>query len=405
MIKKIFIILLFLGTIIQSNRGQDAFIPPLSDSVQVSLLTSYPWTEQVYAIFGHTSLRINDLKNERDIVFNYGLFDFDSNNFIYRFVKGETDYIVGATSFQRYLVEYDRKGIAVIEQTLNLTNDEKSDLWNAVIINCLPENRTYRYNFFYDNCATRVRDMVEKNVKGSVQYTPTNEEQSFRDLLDECTVNQLWTKFGIDLVIGSDADKPIADREKMFLPIYMMQAYDGAKIIYENDSVKELVLSQHPIMHADKLNLEQTKSTNYPLIVGIFLLIVTLIICIYSIKKDRPILRKIFSFLLFLVGGLGGCIIFFLMFFSIHPATNPNWNLVWLNPLQVIVALFFFFKFAKKPLYYYHFANFILLILFLLGWFIIPQKLEIAFIPYILSIIICSGAWICDNIKNRKLKK
>lgn len=369
----------------------------LSDSARISLLTNTSWDGAIYALFGHTSIRVYDPVRHIDSVFNYGIFNMSKENFIFLFVKGETDYMVAALEYSYYLEEYQERGVGVIEQVYNLTQKEKQDIFDALVINSLPENRVYRYNYFYDNCSTRPRDIVEKYANGKVEYTSTGKQQTYRDLVHECVDIQPWVKFGIDLVIGADADKTISERQKDFLPLYLMNANEGAKI--KNDSIeRKLILSTAYILQPIPLVKDNTIS---PLTVGIILLALTICLSAWMYWKKRYVLGKIFDTLLFLTAGLGGCIIFFLMFFSVHPCTNPNWNIIWLNPLELIVSLLFFVKPLSKCLSYYHFINFVALLLFLLAWCLIPQQLEIAFIPYILSLCIRSGM----NILQQKTKK
>ena len=369
----------------------------LSDSSQISLLTNAPWDEAVYTLFGHTSIRVYDPARNIDVVFNYGIFNISKDNFIFLFVKGETDYIVAAIEYRHYLAEYQERGVGVIEQVYNLTLKEKQEIFDALVINSLPENRVYRYNYFYDNCSTRPRDIVEKYVDGKIEYRPTNKEQSYRDLVHESVSTHTWTKFGIDLVIGADADKTITDRQKDFLPLYLMAANEDAKI--KTDSTeRKLILSTANILQPTPLVKDNIIS---PFASGIILLIITVGLSTWIYRKKLYVLSKTFDTLLFLIAGVAGSIIFFLMFFSEHPCTNPNWNIIWLNPLQLIVALIFFLKPLSKCLSYYHFINFVALLLFLLAWCLIPQQLEIAFIPYILSLCIRSGM----NVLQQKTKK
>ena len=146
----------------------------LNDSAKISLLTSSPWYGAVYAYFGHTAIHVQDDSTGVNAVFNYGYFDSSQPNFIYRFVRGETDYILGVTTYEDFLWEYGYKGQEVVVQELNLSPEKKQQLYEALSLNALPENREYRYNFFYDNCATRPRDMVEKYTNGVIHYPPTD---------------------------------------------------------------------------------------------------------------------------------------------------------------------------------------------------------------------------------------
>lgn len=379
-----FILLLFTISI----SGQNI---QLSDSAKVGLLTNTPWDQEVYALFGHTAIRIEDPQNSLDVVFNYGIFDFDSPNFMYRFVKGETDYMVAGYPFSQYLSGYKSRGIGITEQVLNLNQNEKQKIFDALVINALPENRIYRYNYFYDNCSTRPRDIIENNIDGKVKYLsiPSKHIETYRYFVHNCVSAQPWVKFGIDLVIGADADKVLTEKQKDFLPENLLRSYRRATIISGDNSrplvTKEIQLSK-PIVEQEK---ESTFFT--PLLVGYIVLLVSILVSYIQIRKSSDLLPRIFDFLLFFTAGLAGSIIFFLMFFSVHPCTSPNWNLVWLNPIQVIAAIFFLIKYSSKYVYYYHFINFAVLILFLLAWFLIPQRLEVAFLPYVLALCVRSG--------------
>lgn len=387
MIKKILCIILIIYISILNIDAQQV---QLSDSSRISLLTSSPWDKEVYAIFGHTAIRVQDPINQFDVVFNYGLFSFDSPNFMFRFIKGETDYMVGAEDFNRYITEYKLRGVDVTEQRLNITQQEKQKIFDALVINSLPQNRVYRYNYFYDNCSTRPRDIIANNIDGIIHYNPTNKEQTYRDLIHECVWAKPWVRFGIDLVIGADADKIITDRQKDFLPLYLLLGYNQATIKNTDGTNRPLLTEQVAIFNSQKN--ETFILIDPPLAIGCILLVLTLIITLLSYKKNYTLLGKIFDTLLFATAGIAGCIIFFLMYFSVHPCTNPNWNILWLNPLQLIFAFFFLIKLLSKYVYYYHFINFVALILLFLAWFLIPQYLELAFIPYILSLCIRSGS-------------
>src|SRR5690606_35921872 len=181
-------VLLLLSFIITKAPAQ----VQLNDSAKISLITSSPWYGEVYAYFGHTAILVQDDSTGINAVFNYGYFDSSQPNFYYHFVKGETDYILGATSYEDFIAEYGSKGQEVVIQELNLTPKTKQRLFEALYLNAMPENREYRYNFFYDNCATRPRDMVEKYTNGTIIYQPTSKEQTFRDLVHECVSVDPW---------------------------------------------------------------------------------------------------------------------------------------------------------------------------------------------------------------------
>jgi hypothetical protein len=380
------------------TKAQDILRTILSDSAKVSLLTNAPWDEAVYSLFGHTSVRVSDPMQNIDYAFNFGLFNISKSNFILLFMKGETDYMVAPIPYNSYYQEYKERGVGVVEQIFNLSQKEKQDIYDALLTNCLPENRVYRYNYFYDNCTTRPRDIFEKYINGKINYTPTDKKQTYRDLVVECTKSKQWFRFGINLVIGADADKVITDRQKYFLPQYLMNAYEGATVT--GDSIpRNILLSTTTLLEAKPFEKDFPVT---PLYAGIILLVASIIVSYLTYKKQRTVPGKLFDTVLFLIAGIAGCIIFFLMFFSVHPCTNPNWNIIWLNPLQLIVALLFFVKSLSKCIYYYHFINFVALLAFLLAWNLIPQQLEMTFIPFILSLGLRS---FMNILQQKKLKK
>lgn len=394
-------ILFFIFCGIQSVKSQ---IPTLSDSAQISLLTNSPWDKEIYALFGHTAIRVNDPISKLDVAFNYGIFDFDSPNFILRFIKGETDYFVGAIYFKSYLYEYESKGVGVTEQILNLNQTEKQKIFEALVINSLPENREYRYNYFYDNCSTRPRDIIENNINGQLIYKPTDLHQTYRDLIHQQLSTSIWVKFGIDIVIGADADKIITDKQKDFLPIYLEKSFENANVVNADTTSRPLVNETVQILKNNSYTVSNASNSFFtPLIVALLVLLISLIISIITFKRTFW-LAKIYDFLLFFITGLCGCLIFFLMYFSVHPCTNPNWNIIWLNPLQLIFAILFWIKPLSKYTFYYHFINFAGLTLFLLAWFLTPQYLDLAFIPYILSLWIRSGTNILQYKRTKKQK-
>ena len=173
MTKSIFLFL--LGILSLSAIAQ----PKLSEEARISLMTSAPYDEEVFTVYGHAALRIYDPKQNIDYIFNYGIFDFSKPNFIYRFAKGETDYKLGVADFQDYVIEYQMRGSDITEQVLNLTQEEKEHIWDALLINYRPENRVYRYNFFFDNCATALpRSWKRRSTGASIISIPINPRPS-----------------------------------------------------------------------------------------------------------------------------------------------------------------------------------------------------------------------------------
>lgn len=208
------------------------------DSVEVSLLTCSPH-EEIYSLYGHAAIRWHS--GEQDIVFNWGMFSFNKPYFVLRFVFGLTDYELGAYPYDTFWPYYKKWGSSITEQVLNLTNDEKRQLQQALIENLKPENKVYRYNFFYDNCSTKPRDMIEGCINGKVIYNEREDfAPTFREMVRECNRYHSWSKFGNDMLLGVKADMKTSREEQEFLPHNLM--YDVARAqIYENGTYRPLV--------------------------------------------------------------------------------------------------------------------------------------------------------------------
>lgn len=377
----------------------------LSDSAKVSILTASPWSGAAYALYGHTAVLVQDDSTGVDAVFNYGFFDMSKPYFMYNFMRGKTDYILGVNTLQQFLEEYKKKGSEVVEQELNLSQSEKQNLWQALYVNSLPENREYRYNYFFDNCVTRPRDLTEKYVNGKIQYPADTKKQTFRDLIHECVHPYPWMQFGIDLLIGSDADKPITLREKMFLPAYLMHAFEGASVVRPDTIALPLVKSSDVILKSvNKTDTLSEQAIFSPVLISFALLILSLLVSfIQIVKQNYTLILKVYDTALFGVAGVAGFIIFFLMFFSVHPGTNPNWNFIWLNVFALLFAFLFWVKSFRNIVYIYHFINFAVLTLFLLFWWLIPQQFSLP------SIILSASLWLRSGthivvLRNRKLR-
>ncbi|MCD7930577.1 MAG: DUF4105 domain-containing protein [Tannerellaceae bacterium] len=377
--------LLLLFPTIQAQTG-------LSKEAEISILTSTPSDEAVFTVYGHTAIRINDPVAGFDWVYNYGIFDFSAPNFIYRFTKGETDYILGVYLFKGYTAEYELRGSSVIEQVLNLTQEEKQRIWEALTENARPENRVYRYNFFFDNCSTRPVAIVEAYIDGEVEYTHSTTPKTFREMINYCTRNQPWQTFGCDLVLGSPTDRIATPHEEMFLPEYLMEAFEHAEIVSPDGSKRPLV-SRTTVLTGDIPEEEVERIFFTPLLCGWILFLLILGVTGIEWKKKRYF--RWLDFVIFMIAGLAGSILFFLAFVSVHPCTWPNWSLIWLHPLQLLGGMLFVVKKWRKAAYYYHFINFAALSLMLLGWYFIPQHMNAAFIPLVGILWLRSGAGVC----------
>ena len=240
----ILLFLLSLTSIVKAAETPDAIY---GDSLQISLLTCGPGKE-VYSLYGHTAIRFHDVRNQQDLVINYGMFSFAQKNFILRFIFGLTDYEMGIIPFDSFMEEYKREHRWVIEQVLNLSPADKRSIAMAIDANYLPENRVYRYNYFYDNCTTRARDLLANNIQGTVVYKSTpNTQTTFRSEIHQWNRQQLWARFGNDLLLGIGADQNLTPEAQQFLPDSLRKDFQTAIIRYQNGKERPLVAATHAL--------------------------------------------------------------------------------------------------------------------------------------------------------------
>ena len=354
------------------------------DSVRISLLTCAPGSE-IYALFGHSAIRYENPEKDQDWVFNYGMFSFKEPNFVMRFIKGETDYQLGVVPFRYFETEYALRGSSVYQQVLNLTDEEKAKLISLLEENYLPSNRVYRYNYFYDNCTTRARDKVEESIQGKVVYPETKKEVSFRDIIHEFTAGSEWGEFGIDLCLGSEADEPIDERKQMFAPFYMMEAARGA-MIHRADTVVPLVLEEFKVV--DAVLEDEPAFPLSPMTCAMGLLVATAFVVGWGIRKGRPCLA--WNVLMFFLQGLGGCIVAFLFFFSLHPTVGSNWLLMLFHPLALFYLPIMIYRGIKGKKDPYHWLNVVLLTSFMILMPFISQEFNLTVLPLALSLLLVS---------------
>lgn len=356
-----------------------------TDSIRFSLMTCTPGTE-IYALFGHTALRYENFTTKEDWVYNYGMFSFRTPNFVMRFVKGETDYQLGKIPYIYFREEYAQRGSSVYQQVLNLSEGEKIKLLRLLEENYLPKNRIYRYNYFYDNCTSRARDKVEESIEGKVVYPKNPEVRTFREIIHEYTAESEWSEFGIDLCLGSEADEPIDERQQMFAPFYLLAFARDAQI-HRSDSVVPFVQAEFKAVDATREEIGSGFPS--PMTCAVLLLIVSGWMACWSIKKQRVLWA--WDALLFGAQGLGGCIIAFLFFFSVHPTVGSNWMLMLLNPLPLVYLPVLIYKGVKGQKDYFHWVNVAYLTLFIMIMPVIPQKIHATILPLTLSLLICSA--------------
>jgi len=363
----------------------------ISDSAVISLITCSPG-EEVYSKFGHTAIRINDSQHGVDLVFNYGIFSFETENFYYKFIKGETDYQLGIYDTRYFLPEYAQRNSQVWEQVLNLTVIEKRKLINSLLNNYEPQNRTYRYNFVFDNCSTRPRDKIIAALQGYIKFQPSLESKTFRQWVGVYVGTDTWLKFGIDIVFGMDADLPANTNESMFLPENLMFEFQTAQIHTPNGQIRKLVSEKKILVTKNEL-IDQHESWIFkPLTFTLLLLILGIPLTIWDIKGKKRHLKFFDTFLLALTG-IGGVIAFYLMFLSLHPLVKSNLNLLWLNPINLVLAVLIWIKPLRKALFYYQILNILLLIGALFSFALSAQVFNTAAFPIIVLLLMRSTSW------------
>lgn len=355
------------------------------DSIRVSLLTCAPGGE-IYSLFGHTAIRYENLSQKEDIVYNYGMFSFNSPHFILRFVKGETDYQLGITPYDVFAWQYAMRGSSVYQQVLNLTTEEKLRLHVLLEENYRPENRTYRYNYFYDNCTTRARDRIEDCIDGEVVYPEGKEGKSFRGIVRQFTHGHDWDELGIDLCLGSEADAPIDTRQQMFSPFYMLDAAKNAQIV-SGDNVRPMVLEEIKIVDVEPDEDEGVFPLS-PMACALILLAVTGIVGWLQLKTGKVMWA--WDLILFGAQGLAGCIIAFLFFFSTHPTVGSNWLIILFNPIPLLYLPVMVYRAVRNKKDLYHALNAVCLTLFIIIMAIVQQKFNVTVLPLVLSLLTCS---------------
>ncbi|WP_044072355.1 Lnb N-terminal periplasmic domain-containing protein [Prevotella pectinovora] len=306
-----------------------------ADSIRVSLLTCSPHDE-IYSLYGHTAIRYEDKASKTDIVVNYGMFSFKKPFFVARFVLGLTDYEMGIQDFNDFCYEYQYFGSQVTQQEINLTPEEKGQLLKALQDN-YDNARVYRYNYFYNNCTTKARDIILKSINGKIEYeNAIDKSVSFRDLIHGCNANYSWASFGNDLLLGFKADMQTTREEQQFLPDNLMRDFGQAKIVSADGSARPLVKNTEIIVKGnDHAIAGKTKVTPQFVFITLLLLIAAIVVAEFKTKK-----RFLWvDISLLLASGLAGLILF-VMLFSEHPTTSTNLQIFILCPLNLYWAIY-----------------------------------------------------------------
>lgn len=367
---------------------------------RISLLTCDPGDE-LYSAFGHNAVRVVDQNTGRDLVFNYGTFDFDTPNFYLKFARGKLDYMLSVSTYEQFLLHYQYLQRSVREQVLDLSPEQTLRAVEFLHENYEPQNRFYRYDFFFDNCATRIRDMMEMVLGDQLQWGESKEapEKTFRNLIDEYVYSMPWADFGIDLALGSVIDQEASEREQQFLPDYLENAFANATIVGDGPS-RPLVKSSATVLQIGAP--PTTGSLFNPYFLFWAIAIAGIILTLVGHKKGRLYIG--WDIAVFGILGVIGFIIVFLWFFTDHSATAYNWNLLWAFPLHLLLVIGLNQPYPDEWVKKYLFFALILadaaVVFWILGW----QSFHPSVVPLLLLLILRSN-YLYYNLERLKTLK
>lgn len=375
-LKLLFFVFLFTTVFVNAQKLK------LTADAEVSILTIGPG-ESLNDAFGHNAFRIKDDNYVLDLVYGYGEYDFDTPNFYLKFAQGKLNYLISRENFSRFYKRYKFYDRTIDEQVLNLTVEEKQNLFSYLENNYKPENRRYLYDFFYDNCATRIRDVTETVTTGNVNFTVPKDfkTKSFRTLIHDHVGLNTWGGFGIDIALGSIIDKEATPKEYMFLPKYINAFFGTATL----NSSENLIKNSTTIYEKK----EENSVPNFlysPLMIFGF---IGLIILFFTYKDYKNNTRsKWLDLILFATTGIIGVLLLLLWFATDHSATAQNYNLLWAFPLNLFVIGQLLKPKVKN--WFRSYLKFLIIILSLLTlhWIIGVQVFAIGLIPLLIALFI-----------------
>ncbi|MCZ4407599.1 DUF4105 domain-containing protein [Cryomorphaceae bacterium 1068] len=356
----------------------------IGEKTSVSLITCGSGNE-LYSTFGHSALHIYDPTTGLDRVYNYGTFDFDTPNFYVKFCRGQLNYFLNVTDFNRFVGTYQYEGRWVYRQELNLTTNQKAEIFAFLENNASPQNKFYKYDFFYDNCSTRLRDVMERLLGESLVYpdVSTDTTATFRQMIDLYLIDLPWSDLGIDLALGMPCDEEADFREKMFLPDYLMANLGKAKVLRDGELMP--LVKKEGLVLAENPNLTKSDASS---ILWIFW--VLMIFCFITGIFIHPKKLKWFDIFFFILIGILGIVIALLWFATEHSATKWNLNLLWAAPSWIWGAILLV---RNKPSSKFFKVHAIITFTIVVFWIVIPQSFHQAVIPIVLALAARSWSW------------
>lgn len=298
--------------------------------LRVSILTCDAG-EDIYTAWGHTAIRIVDSVNGTDYVFNYGTFDFNTPFFITKFVKGSLNYFMSANTFPDFYNEYQFEKRDIKEQVLHLSTAEKEKWYAALKNNMVGDNRFYLYNFISDNCTTRIKNGLITNTTFSIVRPLVN---TYREKVVNAPYRKgiPWIGLGIDLLLGAYSDQKPNDNQAAFLPDLLYEQIDRTRKLVESTAIYHF--------NDQTVNNERSQLP-FQALIGFF------IFYFIAAKTNTLLFQKIatvIDVMLMLFWGLGGSLIFYMSFMSMHTACYQNYNIMWMHPFYLLAFIFYFIK-------------------------------------------------------------
>ncbi len=352
------------------------------ESTEISVLTCDPGNE-IYSLFGHSALRIKNPVNGQDLVVNWGLFEFSESQFQfgYDFAKGRLKYYMGIQLMSNFITEYRRSKRGIREQVLNLSNQEKYQIIQLLEENYKPENRKYKYEFFYDNCSSRLRDVIKKVFGENINFyqSPKSNKFTFRETIHLYLESFPWLKLGIDLVLGKKIDKLVSNENLMFLPLNVEEIFDKS-LVQNNESFKNLVISKNTLIES----FENKNKLNNIGFYSWILLAITLLLIVFKLDKALGIWSSLNLFII----GLLGIVLVFMWIGTDHNATKMNFNLLWASPFHFILIFCLIKESWNNFTYWYLILSLILIFTTILFWFTLTQEFNSFVKPIILELVI-----------------
>ena len=318
----------------------------LSPEAEISILTVGPGTA-LYDRFGHSAFRVKDSVNQIDWTFNYGTYDFNAPNFYGKFLKGELSYSLSVGYFQRFIRHYQSQNRSVQEQVLNLDQEQKSRLFSFLMWNAQPENKDYLYEFFFDNCATRIRDVVAKNIGTTINYDQgfQPDPMTFRQLIQGQVAYNDWGSLGMDIAIGAVVDVPATPWQFQFLPKYVAAAHAAAS--FETPNGTQQIIKRDQMLFVPEPNQAQTMNFSgvlsflgSPLFIFSLMGLLLILRSWWDHKRQKRCIHT--DRAIWLVTGVIGSFLLLLWFGTDHFSTKMNYNLLWAMPTSLIVFVLSF---------------------------------------------------------------